>query len=264
MRNVKKPTYLTIQPIYKKIMRRRFVRSAIETKFRFMLKAHFTDDVITTFRQRYKTKRFMNILDGTTAWYLTPLYHCEAYFSDIKNDKSVLALDLGCGAASVCNWLRNNDYKWSYLGVDAAKEAGSFFETLDEAKFLSKYIQDLTKDDMPQKPDIIFAVNLFLFLEKINPVLENIHKISQSEAKLVIIDPIHSPLWNTDLKTYMRTHEKWIKTLEHTGWYVEKNFILSIDNILNKPVMLISQAFICSKKNPKKSTPAPQLHLSAD
>ncbi len=243
-------TYITIPRHYRKSVTRLFINSA---KLKLNVIRAFTKkqsdaEIIEGFRQRYATDNLYNsYIDGTIEWYLNPIYHYEADLSEIPNTKDILALDLGCGPASVCYWLRANDYMWEYMGVDIVKDAKKYIKPLNRASFIVKRIEKLTIDDLPQKPDIIFAVNSFCYVQELEECLYNLFNISKGKAKLIIIDGYPSAFWNNKSIAKFRSTKDFQEILSASGWIPKRKLILSIYNMANIPMMNISHSFLCER-----------------
>ncbi len=242
------PVYLTVPSKYRRAVRKMYIRNSIQNIFRVFTKKQNNSDMIQGFKDRYKSGNLSFFyLDGAIDWYLNILYHCEADLSVVPNHKDVLALDLGCGAASVGYWLRNNDYKWSYIGVDIVKEAAAFFKTLKDARFINKNIEELHINDLPKQPDIIFAVNVSCYMSNIRSFIKNLRDISSENTKLIIIDGHPAPFWNNRTTAANYSTKEMTCMLEENNWQVERVFKLSIYNVANLPIMTISHGFLCSR-----------------
>ena len=243
-------TFLTVPKTYRKSMGALYIRSLIKNLRPSFNSRDEREDMLDGFKKRYTSEYLdQNYLDGAIDWYLSPLYHCEADFSLIPNKKSILALDLGCGAASVGCWLRNNDYEWSYLGVDIVREAKPYFEALSDSKFLCKDIDDLEADDMSKAPDVIFAVNSFCYVSEIEQFISNLHRLSVCDTKLIVIDAHPGGLWRKNSVASRYSTDELCSFLVKNGWKVDKLFKLSVFNIANFPFFIISHTVLCSRVN---------------
>ncbi len=241
-------TYLTVPRQYRKGVKRDFIRTIRQNLYTDFKEKQTYEDMIIGFKKRYKTNNLHSIyLDGTTNWYLDPLYHCEAELLNLPNTKDTLALDIGCGASPVCYWLRDNDYNWSYIGIDIVKEAKKYVKPLDNASFIAKDIKNLNSSDLPKKPDIIFAVNSLCYFKNLKNNLDNLYNISADKAKLIIIDIPPTILWYNNTYTKARSSVQTHLILKNSGWITKRRFIMSVYNFANMPIMNISYALLCER-----------------
>lgn len=239
---------LSVPAQYRPALKELYFRSVRKNLFSLFARKDRYKDMVEGFRQRYKTGQlYGKYLDGVIDWYLNPLYHCEAEFSLLPDTPETFALDLGCGAGSVGYWLRNNDYQWSYMGVDLIEEAKTFFKPLSNATFLQKNVKKLELSDLPQKADIIFSVNMCDYIPNLENLLAKLHDLSTPGARLVIIDGHNAPFWNRNSIGNMHSTKTMKTLLERQNWHIKKIFKTSVFNVANIPILEISHGFLCTK-----------------
>ncbi len=207
------------------------------------------DKMCQDFKERYSKGTLQKRhLDGAIDWYLSPLNACTDELSQYENTAETLALDLGCGAASVGHWMRGHGYDWSYHGIDVVQESATYFTALNNATFTHKDMEDLQAQDLAKKPDVIFAINSLSYLHNMHTTLEKLHALSHDQTQLYVIDAYPSLLWNRKAAgVRMKPHEM-AYILNRSGWRVEKTFQLSVYTLFGKPFLNISQGFFCRRK----------------
>lgn len=241
--------HLTVPRAYQRAIRKAYIRSAVWNMRHCLKRADGYDKMYQDFKERYSAGTLhKKHLDGAIDWYLNPLNACADNLSTLPNTPDTLALDLGCGPASVGHWMRAKDYHWSYHGVDLIAEGANYFTTLKDARFTHKDMEDLQAQDIAQKPDIIFAVNSLSYLDNMHVTLEKLHALSHDKTQLHVIDAYPSLLWNRKAAgVIMKPHEM-AYLLNRSGWRVEKTFQLSVYTLFGKPFLNISQGFFCRRK----------------
>ena len=241
-------TYLTVPRLYRKAITHLFINAVKTNLLKPFIRKQSNAEMIEGFTKRYTNNNlYQSYLDGAVNWYLDPIHHCEAHLSEIPNTADTFVLDIGCGPASICYWLRTNNYKWQYIGVDIIKQVEKYIKPLNNASFISKKIENITIDDLPQKPDIIFAVNSLCYVKDAKNTLENLFNISKPETKLIIIDIYPSLFWDKKSIANLRSTHNLQKILNDAGWAPKKKLILSIYNFANIPLMKISHSFLCER-----------------
>lgn len=249
MMHVPKPIYLSIPKRHRKIIRMFYKRGLRNSKMKPWDMTRSPEQIVEDFRLRYTSPpETWTHVDGVMDWYLAPLYHFESSLKDFENTPETQVADIGCGPASVCRWLRSQDYEWSYTGYDPVEACAPYFNIYENAEFVAKAAEEMTVDDFKKAPDLITAVNAFCYIQKPLPVLRLLREVSHKNTNFILVDAHPSPFWTESMLGGHRTPSQIYELLHASGWALERQSRLSAHVIFNRPFITISQAYLCSPK----------------
>jgi SAM-dependent methyltransferase len=110
---------------------------------------------------------------------------------ELLRTKSIF--DAGCGNGRLVKWLRENEFKGEYLGVDVSRELIELAkQNFPKEKF---EIRDLLSFQASQKLDAICCVAV-------------LHHLHSAEERLRVLENLHSSL-NKDGKIFLTTWNLW-------------------------------------------------------
>lgn len=246
---IPEPTYLSIPKRYRKTVRAFYKQGLRRNKVKPWNLTKTSEQILEGFRHRYTSPpETWTHIDGVMDWYLAPLYHFESSFKEFDVGSDTYAVDIGCGAASVCRWLRDQDYDWAFTGFDPVAECAPYFKAYKDADFVAKAAENLTKDDFRKSPDLITAVNTFCYIQKPLPVLRFLREIAHKNTRFILIDAHPSAFWNESMLGGHRLPTQIYELLHASNWKIERQCRLSAHVVFNRPFITISQGYLCSPK----------------
>jgi SAM-dependent methyltransferase len=180
------------------------------------------------------TRRFDDLLDATTPWYLRAL-EASATVRELL-DGNPRVLDLGCGRGALARWLKG---RARYVGVDfdeiAVRENA---RSMPRADFRAG---DVTAPLGLGRFDAVFCINLLPYLSRVAPVFERAREAK--EAMLVVVDPVPSPFWDGDWGEFhavFRTTRALSRPAARCGYRKIEEGRLIASRMAGLPVMAIS------------------------
>lgn len=146
-------------------------------------------------------------------------------------------LDLGCGKGYLSYEFAKRGNK--ILAIDGSNSMLNYAKTKNNHPNIEYILSDLRNLNLKQKFDLVFAINSFVHIKKLEPILVEIRKSLKKTGKLILCFP--HPLQNIkEIRDYSK--EKIIKTKTKYG-FVEQ-YHRPIQFYINK---LVESNFIISK-----------------